>query len=167
MAKLPSKPFKIGPGELRWTFINGEGSLNDLQEPPVYEYKSTIVLPKEEAQPYIDAIKTFWDEYAGPNKKAKSWPWKEQDDGTVTFTFKTRTSFQNKDGSERPVVIRVFRANGQEITDVFHSKEMKAANGSEGILHGTMSIFDRPANKGVTLYLQAVQQGLHTSSDHT
>jgi hypothetical protein len=52
----------------------------------------------------------------------------------------------------------VFRGNGQEITDAFHAAEKKAANGSEGIIHGIMAIYDRnAAARGVTLYLSAVQ----------
>jgi len=159
MAKLPAKPFKVGPGELRWLFINGQGALNDMGDTPRYEYKATVVLPKDKAQPFIDQLKEFWREYNnGKDAKAKSLGYKEEEDGTVTFTFKTNTAFMQKDGSEKPTVVRVFRGNGQEITDAFHSAEKKAANGSEGIVHGTMAIYDRnAAARGITLYLSAVQ----------
>ena len=159
MARLPAKPFKVGPGELRWVFINGQGTLNDIGDTPRYEYKATVVLPKDKAQPLIDQLKEFWREYNNSKDvKAKSLGYKEEDDGTVTFTFKTNTAFVQKDGSEKPTVVRVFRGNGQEITDAFHSAEKKVANGSEGIVHGTMAIYDRnAAARGITLYLSAVQ----------
>ena len=160
MASLPTASFKVGPGELNWTFINGDGSLNDLKDPPAYEYKSTVILSKDEAKPYIDAIKNFWDDY-GSAKTPKSLGYKEitdeNDKPIVTFTFKTNTTFKQKDGTEKPAIVRVFRGNGQEITDAFHAADKKAANGSEGILHGVMAIYDRKTGAGVTLYLSAVQ----------
>ena len=165
MAKLPTKPFKVGPAELRWLFLNGEGSLNDMGDTPRYEYKATAVLPKDKAQPFIDQLEAFWLEYnSGKKVKAKSLGYKIEEDeegnptGMVTFTFKTNTKFLKSDGSESPAVVRVFRANGQEITKQFHDAEKKAANGSEGIVHGTMAIYDRnAAARGITLYLSAVQ----------
>ena len=158
MAKLPSKPFKVGPGEIRWAYLNGQGSLNDMGDAPRYEYKATVVLPKEKAAPFIKQLKAFWEEYAGKGAKYKSLGFKEEEDGTVSFTFKTNTSFKQKDGSEKPTVIRIFRANGQEITDSFHAAEKKAANGSEGVVHGVAAVYDRnAAARGLTLYLSAVQ----------
>jgi len=165
MAKLPTKNFKVGPAELRWIFINGDGSLNDMGDTPRYEYKATAVLPKDKAQPFIDQLDAFWLEYnSGKKVKAKSLGYKIEEGeegnptGMVTFTFKTNTAFEQKDGSKRPTVVRVFRGNGQEITEAFHSAEKKAANGSEGIIHGTMAIYDRnAAARGITLYLSAVQ----------
>ena len=156
MAKLPTRPFKVGPAELRWIFINGDGSLNQLKEPPAYEYKATAVMSEEAAKPFQDQILEFWNEYT-TKKQPKSVGYKKNEEGKVEFTFKTNTSFKQKDGSDRPVKIRVFRANGSEITDDYHSRELKAANGSEGIVHGTMAIYDRPSGGGVTLYLSAIQ----------
>ena len=162
MASLPTKATKIGPGALSWIFINGDGALNDLKIPPAYEYKATIILPKEKAQPYIDELTAFWEEYAG-QKPAKSLGFKDELDenkkptGNVTFTFKTNTAFKQKDGTEKPAIVRVFRGNGQEITDSFHAADKKAGNGSEGVLHGVMAIYDRKTGSGVTLYLSAVQ----------
>ena len=133
-----------------------------MGDTPRYEYKATAVLPKEDAQPFIDQLNQFWLEYNGGDEKkaakVKSLGYKEDEDGNITFTFKTNTSFVQKDGSEKPAVVRVFRGNGQEITDSFHAAEKKAANGSEGIVHGVMAIYDRnAAARGVTLYLSAVQ----------
>ena len=157
LAKLPTKPFKVGPGELSWVYLNGDGSLNELKVPPAYEYKATVLMTAERAKPYIKEIQDFWKAYS-PTKKAKSLGYKlNEETGMYEFTFKTNTSFKQKDGTERPVVVRVFRANGSEITKPFHEKQLKAANGSEGIVHGTMAIYDRPSGGGVTLYLTAVQ----------
>jgi len=165
MAKLPTKNIKVGPAELRWVMINGEGSLNDMGDTPRYEYKATAILPLDKAKPFMDELDKFWLEYNGGKKvKAKSMGYKIEEDeegnktGMVTFTFKTNTKFVKADGTEQPTVVRVFRANGQEITKQFHEAEKKAANGSEGILHGISAIYDRnAAARGITLYLSAVQ----------
>ena len=165
MAKLPTKPFKVGPAEMRWIFLNGQGALNDMGDVPKYEYKATAVLPKDMAEPYIQQLNEFWKEYNGGKMvKAKSLGYKDEEDeegnltGMVTFTFKTNTTFKQKDGTEKPTIVRVFRGNGQEITESFHAADKKAGNGSEGIVHGTMAIYDRnAAARGITLYLSAVQ----------
>lgn len=169
MAKLPTKPFKVGssqtPAKLSWVFINGDGSLNDMGDVPKYEYKATAILKRAEAQPYIDQLDSFWLEYNGGKKaKAKSLGYKiETNDegaetGNVTFTAKTNTGFKQKNGEVKPTVVRVFRGNGSEITVPFHEKGLKASNESEGIVHGTMAIYDRnAAARGITLYLSAVQ----------
>ena len=157
MAKLPVKPIKVGPAELSWVYVNGDGSLNDLKEPPAYEYKATALLTPERAKPYIEQIESFWKEYAG-TKKAKSYGYKvNEETGLVEFTFKTNTVFKQKDGTEKPVIVRIFRANGQEITNQFHEAQKKVANGSEGVVHGSMAIYDRKTGAGVTLYLTAIQ----------
>ena len=165
MAKLPTMPFKVGPAELSWVFINGDGSLNDMGDTPKYEYKATAILPLEKAKPFMEKLDKFWLDYnSGKKTKAKSMGYKIEEDeegnptGFVTFTFKTNTTWRNKSGEEKPTVVRVFRANGQEITQQFHGAEKKAANGSEGVVHGTAAIYDRNAGaRGVTLYLTAVQ----------
>ena len=165
MAKLPTKGFKIGPAQLSWIFINGDGSLNDMGDKPKYEYKATTILPLDKAQPYIDALNDFWADYnSGKKVKAKSLGYKiEENDagektGMVTFTFKTNTTWKNKSGEEHPTVVKVFRGNGADITDAYHSSSKKAGNGSEGIVHGTMAIYDRnAAARGITLYLSALQ----------
>ena len=165
MAKLPTKSFKVGPAPLSWVFINGDGSLNDMGDKPKYEYKATAILPKDKAQPYIDQLEAFWLDYNGGKKvKAKSLGYKfveneeGEETGDVTFTFKTNTHFKQKDGTEKPTVVKVFRGNGADITTAFHNAEKKAGNGSEGVLHGTMAIYDRnAAARGITLYLSAVQ----------
>ena len=165
MAKLPTKAFKVGPSELSWVYVNGDGSLNDMGDAPKYEYKATAILPKDKAQPFIDELNEFWKDYNGGKVvKAKSLGYKEEEDeagnktGMITFTFKTNTAFKQKDGSEKPTVVRIFRGNGAEITDAFHAAQKKVGNGSEGVIHGTMAIYDRnAAARGVTLYLSAVQ----------
>ena len=164
MAKYPTTAFKSGKGPLSWIFINGDGATNDMGDVPKQEYKSTSILPLAEAKPYMDQLDAFWLEYNnGKVAKAKSLGYKEietdgEKTGFVSFTFKTNTTFKQKDGSEKPVIVKVFRGNGQDITSAFHEKELKASNDSEGIVHGTAAIYDRNAGaRGVTLYLSAVQ----------
>ena len=165
MAKvtLPKVPFKVGPATLQWIFINGDGSLNDMGDEPRYEYKATAVLPGDKAQPFIDTLKQLWKDYEG-KAKPKSLGYREEVDeegnttGNITFTFKTNVSYTDRKGHEHATVVRVFRANGQEITDDFHDNNMKAANGSEGVIHGVAAVYDRnAAARGITLYLSAVQ----------
>ena len=159
MAKFPSKGFKVGPANLQWTFINGDGATNDMGDVPKQEYKSTAVLPLAQAKPYMDELDAFWLEYNnGKKSKAKSLGYKEQEDeagektGFVTFTFKTNTAFKQKDGTEKPTIVKVFRGNGADITAGFHAGAKKSGNDSEGIVHGTMAIYDRnAAARGITL----------------
>jgi len=166
LAKLPTSPLKVGPANLNWVFINGDGSTNDMGDVPKQEYKATAVLPAAKAQPFIDQLDNFWLAYnSGKKVKAKSLGYKIQEDrdtgeptGNVTFTFKTNTAFVQRDGTAKPTVIKVFRGNGAEITGPFHAGEKKAGNDSEGIIHGTMAIYDRnAAARGITLYLSALQ----------
>ena len=165
MAKFPTKAFKVGPGALSWVFVNGDGSLNSMGDTPKYEYKATVILPKEKAQPFMDQLNDFWLEYnSGKKVKAKSLGYKVVEDeegnetGDVTFTFKTNTAFKTKKGEDVPTVVKIFRGNGADITNVYHDAGKKAGNGSEGIVHGTMAVYDRnAAARGITLYLSAVQ----------
>ena len=165
MAKLPTIPFKVGPAELSWVYINGDGAPNDMGDVLKYEYKATAILPLEKAKPFMEQLDAFWLEYNhGKKAKAKSIGYKEEVDdagektGMVTFTFKTNTTWKNKKGEESPTIVRVFRGNGTEITRDFHAAERKTGNGSEGIIHGTAAIYDRnAAARGVTLYLSAIQ----------
>ena len=161
---LPKRKFKVGPGNLSWIFINGDGALNDLGEVEKYEYKATLTLPEEEAKPYIEQLEALWEEYTNGKKvKATTLGFKyEEDDegertGNVNFTFKTNVEYADRKGNLHPSVVKVFRANGQEITENYHATEKKAANGSQGILHGTAAVYENKANKGITLYLAAVQ----------
>lgn len=155
---------KVGPGELRWVVINGEGKLNYMGDKPKYEYQAQVVLPKAKAQPFIDQIETFWKEYAGPKARPKSLGFKPELDqdgnetGNIVFNFKTNAVFTYRNGNEKPSVVRVFRANGQEITKQFHDAEKKTANGSEGVIHGVAAIYDRnAAARGVGVWLTAIQ----------
>lgn len=164
MGKLPSQAFKVGPAELNWIFINGDGALNDIGDAPRYEYKATARLPLAQAKPYMAQLEAFWLEYnGGKPSKAKSIGFKEEEvegkpTGFVTFTFKTSTAFAQKDGTEKPTIVRIFRGNGAEITKDYHAAEKKASNESTGLLHGTMAVYDRnAAARGITLYLSAVQ----------
>jgi len=156
-----TKTIKTPIGELRWVFITGDGSFNEMSGND--EYRVSVVLPKEKALPLIKEIKSFFVENFGEKAKPKSLGYKPEEDengdetGNYIFTFKTRVYFNKKDGSKQKVVIRVFRANGEEITKQYHAKELLAANGSEGIVYGVMSPYEKNKMKGVSLYLQAVQ----------
>jgi len=165
MAKLPTSPFKVGPANLQWNFLNGDGATNDMGDTPKQEYKSTAILPLAQAKPFMAQLDKMWLDYNGGKKtKAKSMGYREIENeagdktGEVSFTFKTNTGFTQKDGSIKPVVIKIFRGNGADITADYHAAEKKAANESEGIIHGTAAIYDRnAAARGITLYLSAVQ----------
>lgn len=135
-------------GELKWAFITGEGK-KDLQGRNIYTVD--LVLPLDEAEPLIEQITTLWEEEKPKGAKApKSLGFKvKEEEQTVTFTFKTSTTYKSGDPKE---------------VEVFDSKNVKTkltsriGNGSIGRVAGSASIYDAGvAARGVTLYLDKVQ----------
>lgn len=148
MAKLPKQPITTPKGELRWVFITGEGRPNLNGE---NQYQAVLVLPDGDprAEELIEQIETFWEE--NKPKKAgepKSLGYRTNDSGEIEFSFKTSTTFP--DGSKKK--IKVYDSKAKEV-----DKELKIGNGSIGRISGTMAIYDNGPNKGVTLYLNAIQ----------
>jgi len=148
--------FKVR-GELRWTTISGEGQLNDLVNPPKREFVTTVIVPKNQAQSYIKELNDLW--YAEGNKQPpKFLPYKELEDGTVAFRFKTNATYTTQDGITHKTIIKVFKANGLDVTTSFHQAQKKVGNGSIGVVIGMPFIYKKSsAINGITLILKAIQ----------
>lgn len=142
-------------GDLEWVFITGKGKkdLNDNDR-----YVADVVMDKEKAQPFIDEIEAFWDEFKPKKHKGapKSLGWKEIEDdagestGRIRLSFWTGTTFP--DGSQK--IVKVFNAKGAEVS----LGDKKIGNGSRGRIKGAMDIYDSgPGARGVTLYLNGIQ----------
>jgi len=163
-------------GELHWVFIDGEGSLNDLNDQ--YEYKATLVLDADsneckELQAKYDTLwensadkKKFDEDYANakPALQAKMEFHKgysevldddEQPTGKVQFRFKTGTTYKPKKGEEvgKPVKIVVYNAKAKKID----LGDTKVGNGTIGRIAGTISSYYKATNAGVSGYLSSIQ----------
>lgn len=152
-------------GELEWVVIDGEGK-PDLQNVP--KYQCDVVLEPEQAEPFVEMVKAFWEENKPKGAKdAKSlgiYPHTVKDEeaskeagenvyketGKTVVRFKTNTTYQSGD----PKVIKIFNAKGNEVS--LHGK--KIGNGSRGRVNGVMGIYNiNKATCGVTFYLNAIQ----------
>lgn len=115
----------------------------DTKFDPEGKYKTSITLPEEQAQPLIDMFKEEAVDELGPKKAAKAkMPVKENDDGTVTLTFKTKN---------KP---KLFDAKGNPIKN---TADLRVGSGSTIRVKGAAKAYENGANIGVTLYLNEVQ----------
>lgn len=152
-------------GDLEWVVISGDGKTNDLKSPPQQEYCATVVLSKEQAQPFIDELEALWTEHKPKGKKLRSLgyyahkvPTGEKDEdgqnvyeetGNIAITLKTVTTFP--DGKEK--VIKTFNSKGNEVA----LGDKLIGNGSRGRLKGLARMWTQPREAGISLYLNAVQ----------
>lgn len=136
-------------GELRWATISGQGK-EDLNGRLIYT--ADLVVDAKTAQPLIDELNTFWDENKPKGAKAaKSMGYKTLDDGNVSFTLKTATTYPSGDAKK----INVYNAEAKRID---WEEGKRIGNGSEGRLSGKAAVYDAgTAARGVTLYLDAIQ----------
>lgn len=104
-------------------------------------YKTSLAVPKAQAKEFVEAIKqAFVDEF-GASKMAKAhMPFKEDEEGNVVFSFKSK---------QKP---RLFDSQGKPITD-----EVAVGGGSQIKVAGSLGPYNKGANMGVALYLNAVQ----------
>lgn len=104
-------------------------------------YKTGLVLSAEEAKPLQDAIKAAFVDEFGQSKMAKAhMPWKEGEEGLVTFNFKSKL---------KP---RLFDSAGKAIMG-----DPKVGAGSVIKVSGAYGPYNKGVNMGVALYLNAVQ----------
>jgi len=163
-------------GELSWVFIDGEGSLNDLNDK--YEYKATLTL--EDTSPDCIALKKkyddLWDtcaekkafdtafESAKPAVQAKMEFHKgyspvldddEQETGKTQFRFKTSTTYAPKAGQEvgKAVKVTVYNAKAKKV----ELGDTKIGNESIGKIAGTIASYYKATNAGVSGYLSSIQ----------
>lgn len=103
-------------------------------------FKTGLVLDTSAAKGFQDEIKAAFVEEFGQSKLAKAHlPWKEED-GKVTFNFKSKM---------KP---RLFDSKGKAITD-----DPAVSGGSVIKVSGAFGPYNKGANMGVALYLNAVQ----------
>lgn len=104
-------------------------------------FKTSLVVSAKEAQPFIEAIKEAYVEELGTKKMAKAnLSHDVNEDGTVTFKFKSKT---------KP---KLFDSKGKPITG-----DINVGNGSTIKVAGGFGPYDKGANTGCTLYLNSVQ----------
>lgn len=143
---MSKEAFMTPRGEIQWATISGQGKENLSGR---LQYTVDIVCDPEDAQPAIDAIQKLWDENKPKGAKApKSTGYKEDEDGRIRFTLKTDVTYPSGDQK----TIKVYDAKAQLTT-----LEDKVGNGSTGRASGLASVYESGANKGVTLYLDALQ----------
>jgi hypothetical protein len=104
-------------------------------------YKVSLAVPKAEAKDFVEAAKqAFVDEF-GQSKMAKAhMPFKEDEEGNVVFSFKSKL---------KP---RLYDSQGKPITD-----DVAVGGGSVVKVSGAFGPYNKGANMGVALYLNAVQ----------
>jgi len=142
-------------GDLMWVFITGNGKkdLNDKDR-----FVASVSLPEDsaQAQRITAEVDAFWEANKPKgSKKAKSTGIRIEEDkegnptGNILVNFWTGTSFP--DGKAK--VIKTMNSRGAEVS----LGDKKIGNGSRGAISGVMDIYVNGPNKGVTLYLNAIQ----------
>jgi hypothetical protein len=142
---MSAKKQIISPiGEFKWCFITkARENLSGVKQ-----FSITVNMQPKEAQPLIDEIMAVWAE-SGIKKQMKSAGYKTEDDGTVSFNFKTNAVFA--DGSANSVP--TFDSKGKKV----ELGDKLLGNGSRGRVKATAATYESGANAGVTLYLNSVQ----------
>jgi hypothetical protein len=175
-AEMAKSKVTTPKGELHWVFIDGEGSLNELND--TYEYKATLLLPtdSQECKDLQAKYDKLWEESA--DKKAYEQAYAEakpamqakmefhkgysevlgDDDkptGKTQFRFKTGTTYKPKKGEEegKPVKISVYNAKAKKV----NLGDVKIGNGTIGRISGTLSSYFKATNAGVSGYLSSIQ----------
>lgn len=104
-------------------------------------YKTSLVLDTSAAKGFQEAIKAAFVDEFGQSKLAKAHlPWKEDDNGNVIFSFKSKM---------KP---RLFDSKGKAITN-----DPAVSGGSIIKVSGAFGPYNKGVNMGVALYLNAVQ----------
>lgn len=115
----------------------------DTKFDPEGKYKVTLNLAETDAAALQELAKEVAEEAFGTKKAAKAHiPGKENEDGSVAFTFKSNS---------QP---KVFDAKGNPVRDL---EDLNAGSGSTIRVKGSIKEYDKGGNFGVTLYLNSVQ----------
>lgn len=106
-------------------------------------YKTGLELPKKEADGLVEKLKEIFVEEFGAKKLAGAkFPFKENEDGTVTFNFKSKTA------------PKLFDAKGQPIKN---AADLKIGGGSKIKCAVAAKAYNAGGATGVVCYLNAVQ----------
>lgn len=113
----------------------------DTKFNPEGVFKTNLVVDAKAAAPFIEAIREAYVEDQGAKKLSKAnLSYDENEDGTVSFKFKSQHKPKIFDSKGKPVV-----------------GDPKIGNGSVVKISGGFGPYDKGANCGCTLYLNAVQ----------
>lgn len=117
----------------------------DTRFDPEGKYKASITLTAEQAKELIETCKELAVDELGAKKAAKAkMPGKENEDGTVTFTFKSKSApkvVDSKGGLIKTATVEALRIG----------------SGSTIQVKGSAAPYENGANIGVTLYLNEVR----------
>lgn len=164
---------------LAWVFIDAPGKpAMDPTKP--FRKVVTLYADKKDAQPLLAKISEFWEANKGKGWTPKSLgstvekklkeggnPDDEKDyveTGRIGFNFWTGAVWPEKDKNGKQSA----NAGKDRVVDIFNAKGGKTSlggkkigNGSKGAVSATMDIYENgtgpKANRGVTLYLNAIQ----------
>lgn len=172
--------FKTENSPLKWTHISGKGSPKYGKEftsdnRADFEYKASVVVSPEQSKSIKETIMEFWN----ANKPAKiaapsSTFLKEEmvnsdktDDygraikkpsGVFYITASTNVGF-TKDGEFKPTKIAILNSKGVAFPDSHKlvMGDVGVADGSKGVIHGTLAITEYEGKAYVKFYLKGVQ----------
>lgn len=106
-------------------------------------YKTGLMFSEAEAKKFIEMLKEEYVEEFGAKKLSSAkLPYKENEDGTVVFNFKSKNA------------PKIFDSKGNAIRDV---SELRIGGGSTMKIAGAMKAYSAGGNTGVTCYLNSVQ----------
>lgn len=157
---MATKQFKSKVGNLSWVIIDGAGKDNYNRDGKVFTASVSFEPDSPECEEMMAKIDSFWEDNK-PNRRAtpKSIGYKKEqtkdadgdyvDTGNIVFTFTTNTTFP--DGHKQ--VVQILNSAGRPIS----LRGKKIGNGSVGVLHGTLGMYNAKSESGVSIYLRAVQ----------
>lgn len=106
-------------------------------------YKTGMLFSEQEADKFMDTLKEVYSEEFGAKKLSSAkMPFKKNDDGTVTFNFKSKNA------------PKIFDSKGNPIKDI---SELRIGGGSTLKIAGAAKAYNAGGNTGVTCYLNSVQ----------
>lgn len=112
----------------------------DTKFNPEGVFKTDLTVSEKAAAPFIEAIKEAYVEELGTKKLAAAkLSYKTNEDGTVTFKFKTKKKPKLVDSKGLPI-----------------TKDINVGAGSELKIKGALNAYNTGANHGVSLYINEV-----------
>ena len=175
----PKLAFKTPLCPLSWVNISGMGKKKydptnqlDDTDPSNFQYTATVKLTKAQADVIIAQLKEFWKNNKPVGATSMKYdlvkpelekvldkngqPQEDEDGAPITketgfYQMQAKTSTTWADG--KPNIVKVMRANGQPLE--LHGKAI--GDGSEGVVHGNITVNGFKGNEGLNFYLTGVQ----------
>ena len=105
------------------------------------KYKTSLVLPKADAEPLVEKLKEVWTKENGKETLSKAkLPYKVMDDGSYIFNMASK------------IQPKVFDTAGNYITE-----DLGLRSGSKLQVKGTIATYNTGNNQGVSMYMNNVQ----------